>query len=302
MPRKRLLLDFLTPGRSHRYGFDHRCQRAELHLPGGPGPHPVVVTVHGGAWKAGFSKRVMRALARDLVRRGYAVWNIEYRRLGRGQDGGWPLTFVDVAAAIDHLAGVTAPLDLGRVTFYGHSAGGHLALWAASRGRLPDGALGAAPRVEPVAAVSAAGVNDLAQSYGEAPGGAVGALMGGGPDDLPERYAVGDPLALAPLAIPVLLVHGTDDSTVSVRRSRNYAQAATARGANVELIEIPGEAGAHRSHVFPDSASWAAVTHWLAEQQTANGDETADVGAGGVSARAEAMRGQPGAERVETAS
>src|ERR1019366_8243993 len=302
MSRARLLTDYLAPGRSYRYGSDHRCQRAELHLPAGRGPHPVVVTIHGGSWAAGVTKVVMRGLARDLTRRGYAVWNIEYRRIGRGQGGGWPLTFVAAPAAIAPLAPLAAPLALHRVTFFGHSAGGHLALWAASRARLPDGALGAAPRVEPVAAVSAAGVNDLAQSYGEAPGGAVGALMGGGPDDLPERYAVGDPPALAPLAIPVLLVHGTDDSTVSVRRSRNYAQAATARGANVELIEIPGEAGAHRSHVFPDSASWAAVAHWLAEQQTANGDETAGVGAGGVSARAEAMRGRPGAERVETAS
>src|ERR1019366_7529137 len=100
MSRARLLLDFLTPGRSVRYGSDHRCQRAELHLPAGAGPHPVVVTIHGGSWAAGVSKPVMRALAGDLTRRGQAVWNIEYRRIGRGQGGGWPLTFVDVSAAI----------------------------------------------------------------------------------------------------------------------------------------------------------------------------------------------------------
>jgi acetyl esterase/lipase len=265
----RLVLDFLSPGRSHRYGREHRCQRAELHLPAGTGPHPVVVTIHGGSWTAGVGKVVMRGLAGDLVRRGYAVWNIEYRRMGRGQGGGWPATFADVAAAIDHLERVDAPLDLARVTVYGHSAGGQLALWAASRTRLPDGAPGARPRVEAVAAVSAAGVDDLAESYRETPGGAIGTLMGGGPDEVPERYRVADPIALVPLSLPVLLVHGTDDATVSVRRSRNYARAARAAGASVELVEIAGEAGSHRSHVFPDSASWAAVSGWLAARPQA---------------------------------
>ena len=169
MPSTRLLLDFLTPGQSHRYGDAHRCQRAELHLPPGSGPHRVVVTIHGGSWSAGVSKPVMRGLAASLVRQGYAAWNIEYRRLGRGQNGGWPTTFEDVAAAIDHLDQLTAPLDLDAVTIYGHSAGGHLALWAASRGRLPEDAPGARPRVAAVAAVSAAGVCDLAQTYREAP-------------------------------------------------------------------------------------------------------------------------------------
>jgi acetyl esterase/lipase len=291
MPRARLLLDFLTPGRSFRYGFDHRCQRAELHLPAGRGPHPVVVTIHGGSWAAGYTKRVMRGLAGDLARRGYAVWNIEYRRIGRGQGGGWPLTFVDVASAIDHLHSVAAPLDLDRVTFLGHSAGGQLALWAASRDRLTEGAPGAGPRIGPVAAVSTAGVNDLAQAYRDAPRGAVGWLLGGGPDEVPERYAIADPMSLLPLAIPVLLVHGTDDATVSVRRSRNYAQAARAHGGAVELIEIPGEAGRHRSHVFPDSDSWAIVTGWLDEQRQAPppGSPTGRCGA-------PAMRANPAAD------
>jgi acetyl esterase/lipase len=259
--RVRPLIDLLNPGRSFRYGAEHRSQRTELHLPRGAGPHPVLVTVHGGSWATGVSKPVMRALAGELVRRGNAVWNIEYRRVGDG--GGWPATLLDVAAAVDHLRELPAPLDLNSVTLYGHSAGGHLALWAASRSQLPAGAPGAGPLVRARAAVSAAGVNDLAQTYREAPGGAVGRLMGGGPDELPDRYALADPIALVPLAIPVLLVHGSDDATVSVRRSRNYAEAARARGASVELVEIPGEAGSHRSHVFSGSASFAAVLGWL---------------------------------------
>ena len=226
-----------------------------------------MVTIHGGSWMSGYGKVVMRGLAGDLARRGYAVWNIEYRRVGRGQGGGWPATLVDVAAAIDHLPAVRAPLDLARVTVLGHSAGGQLALWAASRSRLADGAPGAAPRIESVAAISAAGVDDLAQSHREVPDGAVEVLMGGGPDEHPERYAVADPIAHVPLAVPVLLVHGTDDATVSVRRSRNYAQAARALGGEVDLIEIPGAAGAHRGHVDPAGASWAPITGWLAARR-----------------------------------
>jgi acetyl esterase/lipase len=262
--RARLIFDVLKPRRFYRYGNDHRCQRAELDLPRGRGPHPVVVMIHGGSWVAGYTKVVMRGIAADLARRGWAVWNIEYRRIGRGQGGGWPFTFVDVGAAIDHLRNVNAPLDLDRVTFLGHSAGGTLALWAAGRSDLPSDAPGADPAISPIGAISMAGVNDLATSYREVGGGAVGWLMGGSPDAFPERYALADPISRVPLAIPVLLVQGTDDQTVSIRRSRNYAAAARAAGGQVELVEIAGEDGGHRRHVDPDSVAWAAATSWLA--------------------------------------
>lgn len=117
MARTRQILDFLTRGQSHRYG-SHRSQRADLHLPKGPGPHPAMVLIHGGSWQARYGKIVMRGLAGDLVRRGWAVWNIEYRRIGNG--GGWPETFADVAAAVDYLGGIDAPVDLGRVSILGH--------------------------------------------------------------------------------------------------------------------------------------------------------------------------------------
>src|SRR5690348_1493698 len=100
MASARLIAAFaLARGRSYRYG-PHRSQRAELHLPAGKRPHPVMVLVHGGSWSTQYGLVVMRALARDLVHAGWAAWNIEYRRLGEG--GGWPCTFADVAAAIDH--------------------------------------------------------------------------------------------------------------------------------------------------------------------------------------------------------
>jgi acetyl esterase/lipase len=264
MARAGLIAEMLlNRGQSHSYG-PHRSQRAELHLPPRAGPHPVIVLIHGGSWSTRYGKPVMRALARDLARRGWAAWNIEYRRLGEG--GGWPATFADVAAAIDHLARVRAPLDLARTTLLGHSAGGHLALWAAGRGKLAAvdaAALGGAPCVPIAGVISLAGVCDLKRAYRYARGGAVRELMGGSPEQLPERYAAGDPVALVPLAAPVLLVHGVADERVSVRLSRSYAGAARAAGGEVELVELEGQAGRHRAHVDPRAESWAAVTRWL---------------------------------------
>jgi acetyl esterase/lipase len=264
----RIIRDVLTPGRTYRYGPD-RSQRAELHLPASPrgpawsGSHPVMILIHGGSWRKRYGKIVMRALAADLVGRGWAVWNIEYRRVGNG--GGWPATFADVSAAIDHLDELDAPLDPARVSMLGHSAGGHLALWAAGRARLPPGAPGwidGQPRVRFQRVISQAGVCDLVGAYRELDS-AVGALMGGAPEELPERYAVGNPLSNVPLEVPVLLVHGVLDETVSVRRSREYAAAALAAGGEVELAEIEGEAGRHRAHIDPRQPAWAVVTRWL---------------------------------------
>jgi acetyl esterase/lipase len=150
------------------------------------------------------------------------------------------------------------------VVVVGHSAGGQLALWAAGRTMLPVGAPGSAPVVVVKAAVSQAGVNDLGRAYAQAPGGAVGMLMGGSPTDLPDRYALADPIRAVPLDLPVLLVHGTDDLTVSVRRSRDYAAAARAAGGSLDLIEIPGEAGEHRKHIDPGGSAWRIVPPWLA--------------------------------------
>ena len=272
MARTRLILDFLKRGRTVSYGPD-RSQRADLHLPAGPSRvagarpprapagYPVMVVIHGGSWTARYGRMVMRGLVGDLVRHGWAVWNIEYRRIGNG--GGWPATFADVAAAIDLLPELDAPLDLDQVSVLGHSAGGHLALWAAGRERLPAGAPGAfdgEPRVRLTRVIAQAGVCDLTGAYKRWRGGAVRALMGGAPEEYPERYAAADPMEAAPLSVPVLLVHGTLDETVSVELSRSYKRAARTGGGNVELVEIPGEAGRHREHIDPRGEAWAAVT------------------------------------------
>ena len=237
------------------YG-DHPDQVANLHLPAREGGlWPCVVLIHGGFWRAGWDRTLMTALADDLARRGLAAWNVEYRRVGQ-EGGGWPGTLEDVAAAIDHLAGIEQ-VDTRRVATCGHSAGGHLALWLAARHGLPSHAPGAGLRVRPVAAVAQAGVCDLEQAWREGLGtGAVEALLGS-LDDRPERYAIASPAALAPLGVPQLLVHGTADDIVPISQSRDHA----ARDPQAELAEIEG--ADHFDVIDVRHAAWSAVTQRL---------------------------------------
>jgi len=257
--------DALQRGQTHAYG-PHRDQRCELRLPSGRGPnlrtdagYPVVAVIHGGYWQTTFSKIVMRPVCADLRRRGWATWNIEYRRLGARSGGGWPMTFDDVAAAIDKLADLDVPLDLSRLIVLGHSAGGHLALWAAGRSRIAVGMPGADPRVSPVAAIAQAPVANLERgTFLTRPGGIGRALLGGGPAEVPERYAAANPWRMLPLPVPALLVHGKEDETVTVEQSRDYCAANVAAGGRSELV-VPLDTG-HRVQIDPRSRAWAAVT------------------------------------------
>jgi acetyl esterase/lipase len=244
----------LRRGATYHYG-DHARNIADLHRPAGAGPHPVAVVLHGGYWQQPYGRLIMRPLCLDLVRRGWAAWNVEYRRLGR-EGGGWPQTFDDVAGAIDHLADLGDPaLDLERVLLLGHSAGGQLALWAGGRAELPAGAPGAVPRVRGQHVLALAAVCDLVGA-----GWPARALLGGSVEEVPERYDQADPMRRLPLGIPVGLVHAQGDATVSVQRSRDYAAAALAAGAAVTIIETPG---GHRDPIDPGSEAWNAATAWL---------------------------------------
>src|SRR5213080_1703337 len=152
------------------YGPEH-LQFGDLYLPNQPGSHSIVILIHGGYWRARYGLDLMNELAGDLAKRGYAAWNIEYRRIGN-PGGGWPGTFQDVAVGAGHLR-VIAPqynLDLGRVAAIGHSAGGP------------------------------AGVLDLRRAWELGlSDNVVEEFLGGTPRQVPERYASASPIQLVPL-------------------------------------------------------------------------------------------------------
>jgi len=236
----------------HRYG-SHFHQFGDLLVPEGAGPFPVAVVLHGGFWREQFSLDLMDDHTRDLSRRGFAAWNVEYRRVGEVSGGGYPVTLEDVAAAVDALAGFDAPLDLDRVVAIGHSAGGHLALWAAGR---EDAA------VRLAGVVSQAGVSDLREADRLGLGdGAAAELMGGHAGELPDAYAEASPIERLPLRVPALLVHGEDDDRVPASMSSAYAEAARTADDEVEVILRPGED--HFVHLDIDGGAWADVVGWL---------------------------------------
>jgi len=226
-------------------------QFAVLTLPPTPGPHPVVVLIHGGFWRAAYGLDLMDPLAADLVRRGYAAWNVEYRRVGQ-PGGGWPGTLEDVAAAIDRLAEVAAvaDLDLTRVSVVGHSAGGHLALWAAGRGTLERGAPGADPVVTIAAAIGLAPVTNMRMGAdGGLGGGAVVDFLGGSPADVPDRYAVAEPNLTAAAAYAI--IEGDADDIVPERFARPD------RPGDVTFVLVPG--ADHFDVIDPAHDAWAAA-------------------------------------------
>jgi acetyl esterase/lipase len=259
------------PDLTLRYG-DEVSLVADVHLPspddtrraGIDGRALFALFLHGGFWRAQYGREHTAPLAEALARAGFAVCAPEYRRSGQ-RGGGWPGTFDDVAAAVDRLPGLVRAatgglVDAERMVLAGHSAGGHLALWAASRHRLPA----ESPWRRPDAAtncgvVALAAVSDLVACHDLRLGkGAVDALMGGGPRQFPDRYAAADPTGLVPIGAPVRLVHGTADDQVPHEFSVEYAVRARAAGdLGTECTLLPG--AGHFDVIDPLSDAWGSV-------------------------------------------
>ena len=225
-----------------RYG-DAPQQFVELGLPEradeGGGPFPVIVFIHGGFWRNAYDLTLAQPQAADARAKGFATWNIEYRRVG-DPGGGYPGTLDDVAAAVDALARVDAPLDLDRVVVVGHSAGGHLALWVGQRDD---------PVVTPRLVVGQAPVADLADNL-DLGRGAVEAFMGAGPDARPDAYDEADPARRLPVRVPQLIVQGGADDIVPLASVEPYVARA-----EVELRVYPG--ADHFDVIDPGHESWS---------------------------------------------
>lgn len=254
-PRAVLTRPAPAPDATVDYG-DHPDQIADLRGPARTGPpQPLVVVLHGGFWRADYDRTHTGPLATALAALGYPVAQLEYRRTGQ-PGGGWPGTLVDVLAGVAALPRLATEALPGRVAagapiLLGHSAGGHLALYvAANAPATVAGVLALAP------------VADLVEAYRlDLDDGAVAALLGGGPDEFPDRYATADPRRSVLLQTRTVVVHGSLDRQVPVAMSRAYVSAARAAGSATSLLELPE--CEHFGLIDPISPAWPQVVDAL---------------------------------------
>jgi acetyl esterase/lipase len=252
-----------APDQVIAYGADS-SQYGELRLPLGPGPHPVAVLIHGGCFKAAYATaRDFGAMGDALKADGIATWNIEYRRLGQ-PGGGWPETYRDVGRALDHLRTLASRynLDLNRVVVVGHSAGGHLAMWAAARSRVPvESPLFMSNPLPVRGVVDLAGPLDLTANIRGyetlCRDTVITSLLGGTPGSVPDHYAQASPMALLPLGVPQAFIAGTFEEFVPLPLARKYVETAAQAGDAVRLIVIPGIG--HFEIASPRSSTWPLV-------------------------------------------
>ncbi|MEU7511333.1 alpha/beta hydrolase [Streptomyces sp. NPDC042898] len=266
----------VAPDASAAYG-DHPDQVVDFYAPRDGGTRaPLVVALHGGAWRAPYDRQHLTPFVDFLARRGFAVASVEYRR---GSDiprqggtapvaGRWPETFDDVAAALDavpDLAAVHLPqADTARIVLTGHSAGGHLALWAAARHVLPTGSpwrLPAPPALRGVVALAPIAHFGRAVELGVC-GGAVTELLGGD-TEYAHRAPFADPAALLPTGIATTIVQGREDRDVPHTVAEAYAEAAAKAGEEVGFTLLEGIG--HFPLIDPAADACAVVSEEIAQ-------------------------------------
>lgn len=235
------------PDKREAYGEDAN-QFVDVRLPSGKPPHPVLVNLHGGFWRAKYDLAHAGHLCQALRESGFATFNMEYRRVGNA-GGGWPGSFADIRAGYRYVRQQAArlQLDLDRLVVMGHSAGGQLALCLAAH------------ETSITRVISLAGVVDLQKAYTQhLSSDAVADFLGGKPSDVPEHYREADPMQLSIAKARQWLIHGSDDDTVPVDFSREYARQKKHNGESIDLVEI-----AHCGHfdlIDPRAAAFKRVT------------------------------------------
>ncbi|TPE63976.1 alpha/beta hydrolase [Sandaracinobacter neustonicus] len=254
-PRAVASLPAAAPTETIRYG-EAPSQLVELFMPkpNAESPdalHPVVIMVHGGCWRKDIAgPELLRPAAGAFIDKGYAVWSIGYRRIDE-EGGGYPGTYQDVAQAIDLIRehAEARKLDLNRLVFYGHSAGAHLALWAAGRGKIPAGSpLHSEKPLKPRGVVSVGGIGSLANWSAE-----INTLCG--PDTVEKlapktaadgseraddlRFADTSPDKLLPLGVPVVMLHGVYDAAAFPAIGLDFAIEARKAGDKADIWLAP---------------------------------------------------------------
>jgi acetyl esterase/lipase len=243
---------------TEKYGSDP-SQEGDLFIPNEK-PLAALCLFHGGFWSMPYGREQLTPVALDLARKGFMVWNIGYRRIGAG--GGWPGTFDDVVSSISHLETLSKKyeqFDLSKIVVIGHSAGGQLAIWAGKRyGKMNNNT----PGIKVNQVIGLAPVVDLKKTFKDKLGNnSVFHLLGGSPEDHPERYDSADPMKLFPLEVPQLVIHGNADEDLPVQWSRDYFNFAHAGGENIEYVEIDN--GGHMDYLDPDSKAISILQEWL---------------------------------------
>ena len=256
-----LRLPYQPPAARIAYG-SAPAQHAELRRPDGAGPFPVIVIIHGGCWIDFAATRYTAHLASELVKEGWATWNLEYRRAHEA-GGGWPGTFQDVGRGIDALRDASGKysLDLSRVVVMGHSAGGQLALWAGGRKRIPaNSELHTANPLPLKGVVSLAGIADMRTYLDRGVKDCAAGewrVMGGTYGEHPERYAAASPIELLPMGTPQVLVWAEHDTVVPEALMENYEKRARETGDRVEVIRVKG--AAHHELCSAQEAGWKQI-------------------------------------------
>lgn len=239
-------IDYRVADQRLAYGVEPE-QQIELWLPAEHSdPTPLIVLVHGGCWLADYDVSHIRPLASEIASSGLAVIALEYRRVGQ-EGGGWPGTFDDISAGLEFISSMQDPrLDLSRVILVGHSAGGHLALWAAGRSLLDRSqTLYRENPFMPRGVIGLAAITNLA-SYAEGQNSCqevTPRLVGGLPSEKPERYKQASPSQLG-TAIPAVLLHGDQDAIVPISQAQALPQA--------KLVTIEG--AGHFDMIHPGTA------------------------------------------------